>query len=245
MQEPADYSDRYRTEGNVKPLLQAILSPINSDIKGTQVTMQLGKFVTDVYMPYAQEQLRKSTFQDNRRHWKLYLAHLCSDLWIRDVPCCDVQAVINEVAQHHDIARSTLSRVKALLSAIFKLAKQRGSYDGQNPCTDVAIPKGRQSEETHAYSAWSFHGLIKDQPPEVWMAIGPRERIPHRNGVPMKFVRFSGDALTQGVQNLNLDGVPIRVYSPMKSVADFVELPQLLHGFPLVLMRTWGWRELT
>ena len=36
----------------------------------------------------------------------------------------------------------------------------------------------------------------------------------------MKFVRFSEDALTQGVQNLNLDGVPIRVYSPMKSVAD-------------------------
>ena len=52
------------------------------------------------------------------------------------------------------------------------------------------------------------------------MAIGPRERLPHPNGVPMKFVRFSGDALTQGVQNLKLDGVPIRVYSPMKSVAD-------------------------
>jgi|SRR6516164_4074250 len=69
-------------------------------------------------------------------------------------------------------------------------------------------------------SALSFHGLIKVQPPEIWMAIGPRERIPHPNGIPMKFVRFSGDALTQGVQNLKLDGVPIRVYSPMKSVAD-------------------------
>jgi hypothetical protein len=52
------------------------------------------------------------------------------------------------------------------------------------------------------------------------MAIGPRERIPQSNGSPMKFVRFSGDALTQGVQNINLDGIPVRVYSPMKSVAD-------------------------
>ena len=36
----------------------------------------------------------------------------------------------------------------------------------------------------------------------------------------MKFVRFSGDALNYGVQNLNLDGVPGRVYSLLKSVAD-------------------------
>ncbi len=35
----------------------------------------------------------------------------------------------------------------------------------------------------------------------------------------MTFVRFSGDVLTQGVQNLNLDGVPIRVYNPMKRIA--------------------------
>jgi len=66
-------------------------------------------------------------------------------------------------------------------------------------------------------SALSFHGLPKDQPPEIWMAIGPRERIPHPNGVPMRFVRFSGDALTQGVQNLKLDGVPTPVYSPIKA----------------------------
>jgi|SRR5580692_5845320 predicted transcriptional regulator of viral defense system len=70
------------------------------------------------------------------------------------------------------------------------------------------------------HSALAFHGLIEVQPPEVWMAIGPRERIPQSNGSPMKFVRFSGDALTQGVQNINLDGIPVRVYSPMKSVAD-------------------------
>jgi predicted transcriptional regulator of viral defense system len=69
-------------------------------------------------------------------------------------------------------------------------------------------------------SALAFHELIEDQPPEIWMAIGSRARIPQPNGLQMKFVRFSGDASTQGVQNLNLDGVPVRVYSPMKSVAD-------------------------
>jgi len=52
------------------------------------------------------------------------------------------------------------------------------------------------------------------------MAIGPKERIPQSVGAQIKFVRFSGDARSQGVQNLNLGGVPVRVYSPMKSIAD-------------------------
>lgn len=38
--------------------------------------------------------------------------------------------------------------------------------------------------------------------------------------LPVKVVRFSGKALTQGVTNLKIDGVPGRVYSPMKTVAD-------------------------
>lgn len=36
----------------------------------------------------------------------------------------------------------------------------------------------------------------------------------------LKFVTFSGEALTQGVENLRRAGVPVRVYSRMKSIAD-------------------------
>ncbi len=88
----------------------------------------------------------------------------------------------------------------------------------ENPiaATCKRVPKG----VICLHSALAFHGLEEAQPAEIWMAIGPRERIPQSSGPPMRFVRFSGDALTQGVQNLNLDGVPVRVYSPMKSIAD-------------------------
>jgi len=36
----------------------------------------------------------------------------------------------------------------------------------------------------------------------------------------MHFVRFSGNSLTQGVVNTRIDGVPVRIYSPAKTVAD-------------------------
>jgi len=40
------------------------------------------------------------------------------------------------------------------------------------------------------------------------------------NGLRLRFVRFSGDALTQGVVNMRIDGIPVRVYSVAKTVAD-------------------------
>jgi len=36
----------------------------------------------------------------------------------------------------------------------------------------------------------------------------------------MRFVRFSGKALTQGVVNTRIDGVSVRIYSTAKTVAD-------------------------
>jgi hypothetical protein len=52
------------------------------------------------------------------------------------------------------------------------------------------------------------------------MAIAHKARLPRVNVLPIKFVRFSGEALTQGIVNVKVDGVPVRVYSPMKTVAD-------------------------
>jgi hypothetical protein len=36
----------------------------------------------------------------------------------------------------------------------------------------------------------------------------------------LRFVRFSGQSLTQGVVNMKIDGVPVRIYSAAKIVAD-------------------------
>lgn len=54
----------------------------------------------------------------------------------------------------------------------------------------------------------------------IWMAIDRKARKPAVKGLGLRFVRFSGDALTQGVVNTRIGGVPVRVYSVAKTVAD-------------------------
>jgi predicted transcriptional regulator of viral defense system len=69
-------------------------------------------------------------------------------------------------------------------------------------------------------SALRFHGIISTQPDVIWMAIDHKARRPAVTGLNICFVRFSGQALTQGVVNTRVDGEPIRVYSVAKTVAD-------------------------
>jgi len=69
-------------------------------------------------------------------------------------------------------------------------------------------------------SALQFHGIFPSIPGPIWMAIDRKARKPVLNGLRMRFVRFSGRALTQGVVNTRIDGVPVRIYSTAKTVAD-------------------------
>jgi len=69
-------------------------------------------------------------------------------------------------------------------------------------------------------SALMFHGLVPTGPGPLWIAIDRKARKPIVNGQLLRFVRFGGNALTQGVVNTRIDGVPIRVYSLAKTVAD-------------------------
>lgn len=69
-------------------------------------------------------------------------------------------------------------------------------------------------------SALRFHHLTTQSPSEVWLAIDPRARHPRVPDLPLRIVRFSGPALREGVEEHVIDGVPIRVYNPAKTVAD-------------------------
>ena len=69
-------------------------------------------------------------------------------------------------------------------------------------------------------SALRFHDLTTQAPFEVWMAIDVRARRPGGTAPPLRIVRFSGKALTAGVETHRIEGVRVRVYGPAKTVAD-------------------------
>lgn len=69
-------------------------------------------------------------------------------------------------------------------------------------------------------TALHFHKVLRQSPAKVWLAIPNKARAPTGNDPPMRVLRFSGPALTEGVEHYVIDGVPIRVYSIAKTIAD-------------------------
>ncbi len=69
-------------------------------------------------------------------------------------------------------------------------------------------------------SALRFHDLTTQSPFEVWLAIPNKARAPKMEYPPLRIVRFSGAALTRGVEDHVIDGVPVRVTSVARTVAD-------------------------
>ena len=69
-------------------------------------------------------------------------------------------------------------------------------------------------------SALRFQGLTTQAPFEVWLAIENKAMAPKLNYPPLRIVRFSGAALTDGIEEHVVDGVTVRVTGVAKTVAD-------------------------
>lgn len=69
-------------------------------------------------------------------------------------------------------------------------------------------------------SALRFHDLTTQSPFEVWLAIPNKARAPKMDYPPLRIVRFSGAALTRGVEDHVIDGVPVRVTGVARTVTD-------------------------
>ncbi len=69
-------------------------------------------------------------------------------------------------------------------------------------------------------SALRFHGLTTQNPSEIWLALDRKARAPSNTDLPVRIVRFSGEARTAGVERHILDRVPVHVYGVAKTVAD-------------------------
>jgi predicted transcriptional regulator of viral defense system len=68
-------------------------------------------------------------------------------------------------------------------------------------------------------SSLQFHDLTTQMPNSVWIAIDRKARKP-RTSLPVTIFRFSGEALTEGIEKHTVEGVDLRVYNPAKTVAD-------------------------
>jgi predicted transcriptional regulator of viral defense system len=69
-------------------------------------------------------------------------------------------------------------------------------------------------------SALRFHNIGTQNPFEVWMAIGEKDRRPRSDHPRIRIVRFSKQSLEFGKETHKIEGVPTSVFSLAKTVAD-------------------------
>src|SRR5882762_3000632 len=125
---------------------------------------------------------------------------------------------LNKYRIHHQILRRALDRgtVVKLHRGLSASKEFPATLEQRIVLACKRVPHGVVCLE----SALEFHSLIPSASDAVWMAIDRKARKPTLNGLKVCFVRFSGRALTQGVVNTRIDGVPVRIYSVAKTIAD-------------------------
>ena len=69
-------------------------------------------------------------------------------------------------------------------------------------------------------TALRFHELATQQPAKVWIAIPEKARCPRLDHPRLRVARFSQALLTEGVETHAIEGVPVRVTSPARTVVN-------------------------
>jgi predicted transcriptional regulator of viral defense system len=69
-------------------------------------------------------------------------------------------------------------------------------------------------------SALRFHGMTTQNPAAVWIAIERKARKPRASSPLLEVVRFSPRLLHSGIEIHPIDGVPVRITSAARTVAD-------------------------
>jgi len=69
-------------------------------------------------------------------------------------------------------------------------------------------------------TALQFHELTTQLPRQIWIAMPRGSHPPRFDYPPIKMVQFTGEAYTAGVEEVERDGIKLRVYGVAKTVAD-------------------------
>jgi len=69
-------------------------------------------------------------------------------------------------------------------------------------------------------SALAYHNITTQIPHVVFVAVSRDSRMPSLDHPPIQVHRFSNEAYKSGVESHSIDGVPVKVYNPEKTLAD-------------------------
>lgn len=107
-------------------------------------------------------------------------------------------------------------RVEKLARGLYRLADAEPAIDPDLLTVAARVPKG----VVCLISALSFHQITTQIPHEVDLALPKGAWTPALQHPPLRIYRFSGNAMTEGVETHEVSAVEVRVFSAEKTLAD-------------------------
>ncbi len=183
-----DCDDRYRTKGDVRPLLAEKLKALNEGRTDVRSSLSLASFVREYYEPYSRENFKPSTVHGYLKLWKDALCPRVGEIRLRDFKTVDAANLLGAYTAK-GWGRRSLQHAKSLLSGIFTYAKNLGVLDGVNPVQGTIIPrKATPPAETHASTPEEVTAILELLANAK--GLEPRQRIQSQVAVGLMF--FAG-----------------------------------------------------
>jgi predicted transcriptional regulator of viral defense system len=136
------------------------------------------------------------------------------------------------------VVRAVAQASPALSRGLFRLASLEPLGNPDLVTVAARVPKGVLC----LISALAFHELTTQVPHAVDVALERGARKPRLDYPPTRFFWFSGPAFHEGIEIHRLDGAPVRVYDPEKTLADCFRYRNQI-GMDVVLEALRLWRE--
>ncbi|MBM3286466.1 MAG: transcriptional regulator [Candidatus Eisenbacteria bacterium] len=122
----------------------------------------------------------------------------------------------------HGVTRAQLAR---LVKEGLVLRQARGIYVAAHHSPSEAHTLAQVAKRVPEavfclLTALRLHDLTTQSAAEVWIALPEKARRPRLDYPRLRVARFSGPALTEGIEERPVEGVILRVYSAAKTVVD-------------------------
>lgn len=157
----ARYSDEYRSKKDVLPLVDPILSPVNSGLVQPGSSLTIAEFVEKRFFPAREKKLRPSTINGYREMFKNHIEASVGRIRMRDFHTKDAQHFFDAIAERTpELSHQTLMHVKAFLSAVFTYARQEDVLRGANPMQGVKAEGRRYKPARSAYTLEDIHAML-------------------------------------------------------------------------------------
>lgn len=109
-------------------------------------------YIEQIYFPYADSVLAKSTVEGYRKIWRLHSEHF--EGITLNVRCADCQGILGRICKANShLTKTSVSHIRGFFSGIWSHAVRSGYTESDtNPWRDVKLPQAQEPTETHAYS---------------------------------------------------------------------------------------------